>query len=75
MIICGSLGTLLSSLVFGLSRSLPLAIFARCMAGVLNGNVGIIRTFVAEIVPEKELQPTAFALMPLVVSVLILLRD
>jgi MFS family permease len=30
--------------------------------------VGIIRTMVAEMVPEKELQPRAFSLMPLVWS-------
>lgn len=31
--------------------------------------VGIIRTMVAEMVPEKELQPRAFSIMPLVWSV------
>jgi MFS family permease len=31
--------------------------------------VGIIRTMVAEMVPEKELQPKAFSLMPLVWSI------
>lgn len=30
--------------------------------------VGIIRTMVAEMVPEKELQPRAFSIMPLVWS-------
>jgi len=33
------------------------------------GTVGIIRTMVAEMVPEKELQPRAFSLMPLVWSI------
>lgn len=36
------------------------------MQGLSNGNVGIIRTAVAELVPEKELQPRAFSIMPLV---------
>ena len=31
--------------------------------------VGILRTMVAELVPEKELQPKAFSLMPLVWSI------
>ena len=31
--------------------------------------VGIIRTMVAEMVPQKELQPKAFSIMPLVWSV------
>lgn len=43
-----------------------MAIFARSLAGAGNGNVGIIRTTVAEMVPFKELQPRAFSLMPLV---------
>ncbi len=43
-----------------------MAIVARGLAGAGNGNVGIIRTTVAEMVPFKELQPRAFSLMPLV---------
>lgn len=35
----------------------------------MNGNVGIIRTMVAELVREKELQPLAFSMMPLVWSI------
>ncbi len=34
-----------------------------------NAPVGIIRTMVAELVPEKALQPKAFSLMPLVWSI------
>ncbi|KAL8797055.1 MAG: hypothetical protein Q9195_000826 [Heterodermia aff. obscurata] len=57
---------MLSSLLFGFSRSLTWAIAARAFAGSVNGNVGIIRTTVAELVPQKELQPRAFSVMPLV---------
>lgn len=39
---------------------------SRALLGLMNGNVGIIRTMVAEMVPEKELQPRAFSVMPLV---------
>ncbi len=35
---------------------------------MLTWVVGIIRTMVAEMVPEKELQPRAFSIMPLVWS-------
>ena len=55
-----------SSLLFGLSRSLAWAIAARSLGGLSNGNVGIIRTTVAELVPYKNLQPKAFSIMPLV---------
>ena len=58
--------TMASSLLFGFSTSLVWAFIARSAQGLSNGNVGIIRTVVAEIVPEKELQPRAFSIMPLV---------
>ena len=58
--------TMASSLLFGFSTSLVWAFIARSAQGLSNGNVGIIRTVVAEIVPEKELQPRAFSVMPLV---------
>ncbi|MCJ1269927.1 hypothetical protein MMC22_009820 [Lobaria immixta] len=55
-----------SSLLFGFSNSLAMAIVARSLAGATNGNVGTYRTVVAEMIPEKELQPRAFSIMPLV---------
>jgi MFS family permease len=55
-----------SSLLFGFSKNIAWAIFARAMSGASNGNVGILRTTVAEIVPQKSLQPRAFSTLPLV---------
>ncbi|KAI9731524.1 MAG: hypothetical protein M1834_004644 [Cirrosporium novae-zelandiae] len=60
---------MVTSLVFGFSQSLTWAIVARAMAGAGNGNVGILRTTVAEMVPERELQPRAFSIMPLIWTV------
>ncbi|KAI9047593.1 hypothetical protein LZ554_008306 [Drepanopeziza brunnea f. sp. 'monogermtubi'] len=65
-ILIGLMMTMISVLFWGMSTSLPMAIVARSFAGACNGNVGIIRTMVAEMVPEKELQPRAFSIMPLV---------
>lgn len=61
--------TMVAGLLFGFSRSLLWAFVARSLQGLFNGNVGIIRTAVAELVTEKELQPRAFSLMPLVWTV------
>ncbi|OAL64390.1 MFS transporter [Trichophyton rubrum] len=58
--------TMFFTLLFGVSTSLPMAVLARACLGFSSGNVGIIRTVVAELVPERELQPRAFSLMPLV---------
>ncbi|KAF2664529.1 MFS transporter [Microthyrium microscopicum] len=55
-----------SSLMFGFSTSLAWCIVARAFSGASNGNVGILRTVVAEMVPQKALQPRAFATLPLV---------
>ncbi|KAK4940921.1 hypothetical protein LTR10_019075 [Elasticomyces elasticus] len=58
--------TMISSVMFGFSKSLVWAFITRSMQGLSNGNVGIIRTAVAELVPQRELQPRAFSVMPLV---------
>ncbi|EGP92772.1 unnamed protein product [Zymoseptoria tritici ST99CH_3D7] len=65
-ILIGLTSTMFTTIMLGFSTSLPMAILARAIAGAGNGNVGIIRTTVAEMVPFKELQPRAFSLMPLV---------
>ncbi|RVX69561.1 hypothetical protein B0A52_06625 [Exophiala mesophila] len=58
--------TMIFSVMFGFSTNLVWAFIFRSLQGLSNGNVGIIRTAVAELVPEKELQPRAFSIMPLV---------
>ncbi len=65
-IMVGAIFAMASSLLFGFSQSLAWVLVARAMAGGTSGNVGTFRTAVAEMVPEKELQPRAFSLMPLV---------
>ena len=66
VLLVGLAGVMLITVAFGLSRTLAWAIITRSLAGAVSGNVGVLRTTVAELVPEKELQPLAFSLMPLV---------
>ncbi|OAA81664.1 Major facilitator superfamily domain, general substrate transporter [Akanthomyces lecanii RCEF 1005] len=68
VLVVGLLSTMVCFIIWGLSTSLPMAITVRAIQGGGNGNVGIIRTMVAEMVPERELQPRAFSIMPLVWS-------
>ncbi|KAI1421519.1 major facilitator superfamily transporter [Xylaria sp. FL1777] len=68
-IITGLFCTMMFFLAWGMSTSLKMAIIVRGLQGACNGNVGIIRTMVAEMVQEKELQPKAFSIMPLVWSI------
>lgn len=56
VLIIGIAGTGLSMLLFGLAPSMPLALLARALGGLLNGNVGVIQTTVAELVPKKKHQ-------------------
>ncbi|TID19667.1 Major facilitator superfamily [Venturia nashicola] len=69
IILLGLLNTMITSLLWGFSTSLPMALVARALSGAGNGNVGIIRTMVAEMVPYRELQPRAFSVMPLVFNI------
>jgi MFS family permease len=63
-ILIGLTSTMLTSIMFGFSQNIYWALIARALGGAGNGNVGILRTTVAEMVPERELQPRAFSIMP-----------
>ncbi|KAF2280647.1 MFS general substrate transporter [Westerdykella ornata] len=69
IILIGLFNTMVTMLVWGFSTSLPMAIAARAFSGLGSGNVGILRTTVAELCPWKELQPRAFSIMPLVYTI------
>ena len=66
ILIMGLIGTAMSMLLFGFAKSLPAAIIARALGGLLNGNVGVLQTTVAELVTVKEHQPRAYSIMPFV---------
>lgn len=66
VILVGLASTMMLSIVFGLSNTLTQLIVARALIGLMNGNVGILRTMVAEMVLEPLLQPRAYSVMPLV---------
>src|SRR5436305_1481948 len=66
VLIMGLIGTALSMVSFGFATSLPAAIVARALGGLLNGNVGVLQTTVAELVTVKEHQPRAYSIMPFV---------
>ncbi|KAF9690561.1 hypothetical protein EKO04_011483 [Ascochyta lentis] len=69
IILLGLFNTMWTMLLWGFSTNLPMAMAARALQGLGNGNVGILRTTVAELCPWKELQPRAFSVMPLVYTI------
>lgn len=66
VLVMGLIGTALSMICFGFAKSLTSAIVARALGGLLNGNVGVLQTTVAELVTKKEHQPRAYSIMPFV---------
>ena len=66
VLMCGLAGTGISMLIFGFSPNLQTALIARALGGLLNGNIGVIQTTVAEIVTNEEHYGRAFSIMPTV---------
>lgn len=54
VLLIGLLGTSISCVGFGFSRSFMVAAIFRTLGGVLNSNVGVMRTLIAEIIAEKK---------------------
>ncbi|KAK3294967.1 major facilitator superfamily domain-containing protein [Chaetomium fimeti] len=69
VLMIGLAGTLLSCVGFAFSTSFQQALFFRSLGGITNGNVGILRTMISEIVKEKKYQSRAFLLLPMTFNV------
>lgn len=54
VLVIGLVGSAMSALGMGFSKSLSMSLFFRFMAGALNGNVGVLRTMVSEVVADKR---------------------
>lgn len=54
VLLLGLFGTMLSMVMLGLARNFWCALAARTLGGLLNGNVGVIQTMVAELVTKPE---------------------
>lgn len=68
VLITGLTGTAISISAFGLARSLFGMILARSIAGALNGNIGVLKSTLAELTDETN-QARAFSLIPLCYAV------
>ncbi|KAL5117329.1 hypothetical protein ACEQ8H_004774 [Pleosporales sp. CAS-2024a] len=65
----GLLGTMFSVIGFGFSHSFATAVTFRLLGGVLNGNIGVMRTMISELIEEKKYQTRAFLLLPMTFNV------
>lgn len=64
VILIGLTGTMMSCVGFGFSKTFWQALFFRCLGGVTNGNVGVLRTMISEIVREKKYRRSFVPLLP-----------
>lgn len=69
VLLIGLMGTCISALGMGFARSYAMAVFFRCVQGALNGNIGVLRTMVSEIIVDKRYQSRAFLLLPMCFNV------
>ena len=65
VLLIGLAGTGVSCVGFGFSRTFWQAMVCRTLGGALNGNVGVMRTMISEIIKEKRFQSRAFLLLPM----------
>ncbi|KAL6231108.1 hypothetical protein BDW75DRAFT_221073 [Aspergillus navahoensis] len=65
VLLIGLLGTCISCLGFGFSRSFAAAAVFRTLGGALNSNAGVMRTMISENIEEKKYQSRAFILLPM----------
>ncbi|KAJ2799908.1 hypothetical protein H4R20_004256 [Coemansia guatemalensis] len=68
VLMVGLVGYLVSFLLFGVARSFTWALVARCINGLLAGNVAVIKSVMAEIADDTN-RPRMMALIPLMWNV------
>ncbi|ESZ98459.1 hypothetical protein SBOR_1121 [Sclerotinia borealis F-4128] len=69
VLLIGLSGTAFSCLGFGFAQNFWQAMIFRMIGGALNGNVGVMRTMISEIVREKKYQSRAFLLLPMCANI------
>ncbi|UZJ52847.1 hypothetical protein CBS101457_002167 [Exobasidium rhododendri] len=65
ILINGLIGASISTILLGLSTSLPMLILARSLSGALNGNVAIFKSVVGEMT-DRTNAARAFSFLPLI---------
>eukprot|EP01065_Artemidia_motanka_P009384 TRINITY_DN14791_c0_g1_i1.p1 TRINITY_DN14791_c0_g1~~TRINITY_DN14791_c0_g1_i1.p1 ORF type:complete len:513 (+),score=111.08 TRINITY_DN14791_c0_g1_i1:48-1541(+) len=68
VLLLGLAGGTLANLAFGFAKALPLAVCVRFACGLCNGNMGVVKSYLAELLPPEQ-QSRAFALITLCWSV------
>ncbi|KAI9634257.1 major facilitator superfamily domain-containing protein [Dioszegia hungarica] len=67
ILIIGSIGSAISAIMFGFSKSLTMMIVTRSFNGLMNGNVAVLKCIMAEICDETN-ESRAFSLFPVMLN-------
>jgi MFS family permease len=54
IVLSGLCGVAISCLMFGLAKSYWVALLARLLGGMLNGNIGVMQTMMAEMIKNPK---------------------
>ncbi|KAF8875926.1 major facilitator superfamily domain-containing protein [Infundibulicybe gibba] len=68
VLLTGLVGTSASILLFGLSRTFWTLVISRCLCGLLNGNIGVMKSLMGELTNPSN-RAEGFSLMPVVWAV------
>jgi len=60
VLLLGMFGTAVSTVLFGFSKTVVWAVITRSCSGILNGNAGVLKTYLAEITDSTN-QSAAFS--------------
>ncbi|KAF8266410.1 major facilitator superfamily domain-containing protein [Lactarius quietus] len=64
ILLLGLAGSVVSTILFGLSRSFWALVLSRCLNGFLNGNLGVIKSMIAELTDDTNVA-RGFSLLPM----------
>ncbi|KAF8348802.1 major facilitator superfamily domain-containing protein [Amanita rubescens] len=68
VLLMGMLGGALSMVCFGVSRTFLTLVISRCVCGILNGNIGVMKSAVGELLDVTN-RAEGFAFIPIVWSI------
>ncbi|KAF9223267.1 MFS general substrate transporter [Gyrodon lividus] len=68
VLLLGTFGLCLSMLCFGLSRTFWGLVLSRCVTGALNGNIGVMKSMMAELTDVTN-RAQGFAFLPMIWSI------
>ena len=54
ILLCGLSGTSIAMVLFGFSQSFAVALISRCLTGLFNGNLGVLKAYLADITDSSN---------------------